>query len=172
MDGSCKDNIDLVNEGGFACLTNDLSAKNIYSNDITDTGKCNYYTTHPLITWSFSMIFPVCYFSTYLQTHTFILVLFQKGSPHIKEFNKHISLMTEMGLMKKWMENSLSKADRCNSIAKILESHERKGIVLNIHITSTFFLMALSGLMTTILVFGAEIFKKSMITNKKSIVTL
>ena len=69
MDGSCKDNIDLVKERGFACLTNDLSAKSIYSNDITDTGKCRFYTTHPFITWSFSMIFPVCNFFTYVYIH-------------------------------------------------------------------------------------------------------
>ena len=74
--------------------------------------------------------------------------------------------------MKKWMENSLSKADRCSSIAKIMQSHERKGVVLNIHITSTFFLMVLAGLIATIPIFGAEIFKGRMITSKKENVTL
>ena len=82
---------------------------------------------------------------------------FQKRSPYVKEFNKHIRLMIEMGLIKKWMESSLGQADKCSNLAKILKSHERKEVVLNLRETGTFFFLALCGTVVTVLLFGAEI---------------
>ena len=98
--------------------------------------------------------------------HKSIRALFQKGSPHIKEFNKHIRLMGEMGLIKKWMENSLGNANKCSTMAKMLQTHERQEVALNLHVTSTFFYLVLVGLVTTGLIFGVEIFiKVSMLKN-------
>ena len=59
IEGSCKDNIDMIKEGGFACVTEDLSAKSIYSSDFTKTGKCNFYVTEPVKTFNYGMTFPV-----------------------------------------------------------------------------------------------------------------
>ena len=64
--------------------------------------------------------------------------------------------MTEMGLIKKWMENSLGNANKCNSMAKILQSHERKEVTLNLRETGTFFFLGLTGLVTSVVIFGAE----------------
>ena len=64
--------------------------------------------------------------------------------------------MTEMGLIEKWMENSLGHADKCNSMAKILQSHERREVILNFRETGTFFFLVLAGLITSVLVFGVE----------------
>ena len=98
--------------------------------------------------------------------HKSIQVVFQKGSPLIKEFNKHIDLMTEMGLIKKWMENSLGNANKCSTMAKMLQTHERKEVVLNLQVTSTFFFLVLFGLVTTGLIFGVEVLiKKNMREN-------
>ena len=69
--------------------------------------------------------------------------------------------MIEMGLIKKWMENSLGRANKCSNMAKILQSHKRKEIVLNLREMSTFFFLVLAGLGTTGLIFGIE-----MITRK------
>ena len=82
--------------------------------------------------------------------------MFQKRSPYVNEFNKHIRLMIEMGLIKKWMESSLGQADKCSNLAKILKSHERKEVVLNLRETGTFFFMALCGTVATMLLFGSE----------------
>ena len=63
IEGSCRDNMDMIKEGGFACVTEDLSAKIMHSEDFTETGKCNFYTTTPLNgmeQWNYGMIFPVC----------------------------------------------------------------------------------------------------------------
>ena len=71
--------------------------------------------------------------------------------------------MTEMGLIKKWMENSLGGADKCSNMAKILKSHERTEVALNLRETATFFFLVLAGLVATGLIFGIEILiKKAM----------
>ena len=59
IEGSCRDNMDMIKEGGFACVTEDLSAKSIYSSDFTNTGKCNFYVTEPVKTFNYGMTFPV-----------------------------------------------------------------------------------------------------------------
>ena len=51
IEGSCRDNLNIVKAGGFACVTEDLSAKSIFSSDFTKTGKCNFYTSEPLRTF-------------------------------------------------------------------------------------------------------------------------
>ena len=68
--------------------------------------------------------------------------------------------MTEMGLIKKWMENSLDEANKCSNTAKILKSHKRTKITLSFNETGTFFALALAGLITTVLVFEVEFLKK------------
>ena len=68
--------------------------------------------------------------------------------------------MTEMGLIKKWMENSLDEANKCSNTAKILKSHKRTKVTLSFYETGTFFALALAGLITTVLVFGVEFLKK------------
>ena len=70
--------------------------------------------------------------------------------------------MTEMGLIKKWMENSLGNSNKCSSMAKILQSHERKDVTLNLRETGTFFFLGLMGLMTSVVIFGAETIMKSI----------
>ena len=70
--------------------------------------------------------------------------------------------MTEMGLIKKWMENSLGHANKCSSMTKILQSHERKEVTLNLRETGTFFFLGLAGLMTSVAIFGAERIMKSI----------
>ena len=62
IEGSCRDNMDMIKEGGFACVTEDLSAKSIYSSDFTNTGKCNFYVTEPVKTFNYGMTFPVSCF--------------------------------------------------------------------------------------------------------------
>ena len=60
IEGSCRDNLNMIKGGGFACVTEDLSAKSIYSSDFTRTGKCNFYITESIQTYRFGMTFPVC----------------------------------------------------------------------------------------------------------------
>ena len=55
------------------------------------------------------------------------------------------------------MESSLGQDDKCSNLAKILKSHERKEVVLNLRETGTFFFLALCGTVATVLLFGAEI---------------
>ena len=59
IEGSCSDNLNIVKAGGFACVTEDLSAKSIVSSDFTKTRKCNFYASEPLTTFRYGMTFPV-----------------------------------------------------------------------------------------------------------------
>ena len=74
--------------------------------------------------------------------------------------------MIEMGLIKKWMENSLDEANKCSNTAKILKSHKRTKVTLSFDETGTFFALVLAGLITTSLIFGVEFFKKGIMWSK------
>ena len=76
--------------------------------------------------------------------------------------------MTEMGLIKKWMENSLGNANQCSTMAKMLQTHERKDVALNLQVTSTFFFLVLLGLVTTGLIFGVEVLIKDKVREKNA----
>ena len=71
-----------------------------------------------------------------------------------------------MGLIKKWMENSLDEANKCSNTAKILKSHKRTKVILSFDETGTFFALVLAGLITTALIFGVEFFKKGIMWSK------
>ena len=63
LDGGCDraSNVDLVQQGNFACFSESIIAQKVISDDFTETGTCNFYVTTEknIATVSYAMAFPV-----------------------------------------------------------------------------------------------------------------
>ena len=91
---------------------------------------------------------------------------FQKESPYIKEVNKQLQILVEMGLINKWVRESVGNATKCDTLEKMIDSKVEPLTILNLSHVGSCFVLAIAGSVTAIIAFICEfIIRKSFRSN-------
>ena len=95
-------------------------------------------------------------------------ILFQPGSPYIEEVNKQLQYLVEMGLINKWVLESVGNSTKCDTLGEMIASKIDPLTILSMkHVGSCFVLLG-AGLMLASLAFLCEFMKKKSTSSKKS----
>ena len=89
-----------------------------------------------------------------------ISLVFQKESPYIKEVNKQLQILVEMGLINKWVRESVGNATKCDTLEKMIDSKVEPLTILNLSHVGSCFVLAIAGIVTAIIAFICELMIK------------
>ena len=87
-------------------------------------------------------------------------VLFQKNSPYIKDVNKQIQILVDMGLINKWVLESVGNATKCDTLGEMIASKVEPLTILSMKHVGSVFVLSVAGLMFASLAFMREFMKK------------
>ena len=164
--GSCARNVDSIKEG-YACLGEELNMFGAISDDFGKTEQCNYYIFPSQIsTLQYAMAFRVSY-KQWMIYYKKVFILFQKNSPYIKEVNKQLQILVDMGLINKWVRESVGNATKCDTLGKMIDSKVDPLTVLNLSHVGSSFVLAMAGLMVATLAFICEFVKHKSKSNSR-----
>ena len=85
------------------------------------------------------------------------LLVLQKRSPYLKEINEKLEQLTESGTTAHLFNTMIPNASRCDTITKVVASHDEELVKFTYEDTEAFFILISCGLAVTVGVFIFEV---------------